>query len=1815
VAGLGARMAAEIGGTEAQKSGSGLCASLCGTVLLPLHDLAQPDLEGLARDVLERCGDRAALSKHEAHVKGAKKQEKKSVSMGGLESFSMSTPSAAQTKNHSLRFGLDAGTVQQSKMWPFGGEAPSSSSGGGGVREGRSSITAALFGATLGGNDESFDYEDVTDPTVLSAPICDICIVQRGDAVPPGYRRLAKTPKNKKANLNTGSGGTQLFLCILKDTKGDSSLLTTLCVIFPDRNEFVPPGFQVVKRDNSPCNLNSGTSAERIFLCYKKDKHGNPLTDLQIILPGKGEEPPKNFNLVDKSPSGRAANLNAGTGGGSIFLCYRQIFPRLSCLGNASEPPTAGGSRSTEQRGTGSAGGGSGEWGGERSASYQQHLISSRSTDSITSALSTVSLGDSERRGAGLAQILEGSSSKGDQDSTGPTATRGNRIRTETEESSYLEVSDALSGTAFLGILPSGGSQGPSTTSSPEMISAHKLTAASFAPISISQYDTSLFRLTEGKDDVASVDEETSTTDGGAADTDNVAPSSDELMLDRDRRKQVVVDSSGTVVHESHRKSLLALLSCLYLRQGNVADAVIGGLTSLLRDTDFFEADLGFLHLPGSLTMLDVTVEAVCDRVELCRESDFPKVLTFLQVLVKHSGGRLSPVSLQRVFKALTFMLHMCATRTAWMKDGLLMPLETDTGDVNAFKVLRDLVWAVVAQVETIEPAQSLPDDSMCPRQGGPGSLGLGSSSQDGADTPSLLRGFVLNFVEEVVDAVEVSRIAEATQLVLSKHSTSTSSSHFWQQISVLSRRLFSEYQHRCAFVTLCAVTKLAWHDVRNINAGTPMPRDLGGKMLALEPLLEFCVSAGERMRVSKIMGYMIRRLVVPCILYNVQFGLRDHRVFSKLMKLITALWKVWRSHVRIEFALLVEQVVIRVMQADILTIRPVYQMIVVQEVVTWFDQPHLLVEMFVNFDMDRKFVSHWNVFSYLIRAVCATARRVNVVTGAWDWRPRSESSDDVYGLSGTTVSIRSVHLQALEEVGRISKTLMDATGHAYLIMQDANFRDKTLGAGSGWEEDILEDYEYIPSPEAGRTEQQSRNSSPRNSLRSSVGGGSGGEVAGATSADSLDGGSGRHSHGAKKGAHTVKFRRAVHQEAEELLKEAIKIYEGNGSLRKAVRFLVDRNFMADTPQEIASFLRVYKNSFDPSAIGEFLGEGGRTPADVDYWSQIRFRYTRAVSFVEMDLEPALRLYLTGCGFRLPGEAQKVDRFVEVFVKVFWQDNSGTPHCPFSHPDTVHLVTYAIIMLNTDHHRANLSKTKARSKMTREQFVLNLRGADKDRDIDSEYLCRIFDNVQAEAIELAYEASEAPVPASGQVGAASSGVGGYSTSGVGGGSGASLASTSRGRHGSVFQTTEAPSALSMLTFRPTLTSQELSLQEEQKFFRDITRTLRDSEDLLRSLSPFTYRFQLTGVDTNISMDLVSFMYETVWFHFRAITDSLLQNKKRRQEPKAGSGPLGGQQADKQADKQDLYVTFIALDILCYSLTASIFLGLKVEAVTFADQLQQFIKDECADNPSLLGDDWLQDVRIGAPETSMETIAKIHTLLVRVKDCVQEAANREVTRAVAARIEKKANVLANNGFFVCEGDLAKRNRNGRFVTYRFFLFSDHLIYAHQGMTGEYKVHGQLHLTLMSVTDLVADNNKCSFYITHPTKSFAVVAESPSAKLTWLRDLQTTIQNCCKRAASDPAGRGRKQSFLNRIDSQVKMQIKEAGSLGSNSPTRESISSPRDPPADSQSTPTSDQPVRKSSASFALPSGSDSSPSPGGAEGRAPLASSPQPWPGL
>jgi Sec7-like guanine-nucleotide exchange factor len=49
--------------------------------------------------------------------------------------------------------------------------------------------------------------------------------------------------------------------------------------------------------------------------------------------------------------------------------------------------------------------------------------------------------------------------------------------------------------------------------------------------------------------------------------------------------------------------------------------------------------------------------------------------------------------------------------------------------------------------------------------------------------------------------------------------------------------------------------------------------------------------------------------------------------------------------------------------------------------------------------------------------------------------------------------------------------------------------------------------------------------------------------------------------------------------------------------------------------------------------------------------------------------------------FRLPGEAQKVDRVMEAFASAFVTANPQE----FDSPDTAYTLAFSVIMLNTDH--------------------------------------------------------------------------------------------------------------------------------------------------------------------------------------------------------------------------------------------------------------------------------------------------------------------------------------------------------------------------------------------------------------------------------------------------------------------------------------------------------------------------------------------------
>jgi guanine nucleotide-exchange factor len=51
--------------------------------------------------------------------------------------------------------------------------------------------------------------------------------------------------------------------------------------------------------------------------------------------------------------------------------------------------------------------------------------------------------------------------------------------------------------------------------------------------------------------------------------------------------------------------------------------------------------------------------------------------------------------------------------------------------------------------------------------------------------------------------------------------------------------------------------------------------------------------------------------------------------------------------------------------------------------------------------------------------------------------------------------------------------------------------------------------------------------------------------------------------------------------------------------------------------------------------------------------------------------------------FRLPGEAQKIDRLMEAFAAKYCADN---PQSIFPNSDAAYILSFSVIMLNTDAH-------------------------------------------------------------------------------------------------------------------------------------------------------------------------------------------------------------------------------------------------------------------------------------------------------------------------------------------------------------------------------------------------------------------------------------------------------------------------------------------------------------------------------------------------
>eukprot|EP01034_Spumella_vulgaris_P022368 gene22368-28490_t len=162
--------------------------------------------------------------------------------------------------------------------------------------------------------------------------------------------------------------------------------------------------------------------------------------------------------------------------------------------------------------------------------------------------------------------------------------------------------------------------------------------------------------------------------------------------------------------------------------------------------------------------------------------------------------------------------------------------------------------------------------------------------------------------------------------------------------------------------------------------------------------------------------------------------------------------------------------------------------------------------------------------------------------------------------------------------------------------------------------------------------------------------------------------------------------------------------------------------------RSVAEFLR-YTPGLGKTQIGEYISKG---PHDLyPFHKEVLHEYVKLFDFsgANSSFDKALRMFLGH--FRLPGEAQCIDRIMEAFAgHLFTHLGVGKP---FASADAAFILAFSTILLNTDLHNPGIPLNK---KMTKLQFVRNNRGINDQKDLPAEYLEGLYDEIKGRQIQV-----------------------------------------------------------------------------------------------------------------------------------------------------------------------------------------------------------------------------------------------------------------------------------------------------------------------------------------------------------------------------------------------------------------------------------------------------------------------------------------------
>jgi hypothetical protein len=169
---------------------------------------------------------------------------------------------------------------------------------------------------------------------------------------------------------------------------------------------------------------------------------------------------------------------------------------------------------------------------------------------------------------------------------------------------------------------------------------------------------------------------------------------------------------------------------------------------------------------------------------------------------------------------------------------------------------------------------------------------------------------------------------------------------------------------------------------------------------------------------------------------------------------------------------------------------------------------------------------------------------------------------------------------------------------------------------------------------------------------------------------------------------------------------------------KDGIQAAVQEGMAASTsPADVAKFLRL--RGIDKMKVGEYLS------ANKPEIAATVKEFIGLNDFTGQTIDEAIRLMLGF--FKIGGEAETIDRTMQVFTKQYLEQNPGS----FGDSDTPYVLAFSIMMLNTDQHSPNV-----RDKMTKDQFISTNRGINNGGDLPRDLLEGIYHRIRTNEIRL-----------------------------------------------------------------------------------------------------------------------------------------------------------------------------------------------------------------------------------------------------------------------------------------------------------------------------------------------------------------------------------------------------------------------------------------------------------------------------------------------